>query len=48
MSVSLHFSISETVILRASPLTLTRPPLLARGLLAYAVALRLDKKKGET
>ena len=38
MSVSLYLSISETVILRASPLMITRPPCLARGLLARVIA----------
>ena len=39
---SLHCSFSESIILRASPHLLTRPPYLARGLLAHVVALRFQ------
>ena len=48
MSVLLHFSIIESVILRASPLMFTRAACLARGWLAHAVASCFKKKERET
>ena len=42
MIVSLHCSIGESVILRASPISLTRPLCLVRDLLVHAVASRFE------
>ena len=39
--VSLHFSIIESVILRASPHIFTRPPCSVRGLMAHIYLLEL-------
>ena len=41
MIVSLHYSISESIVLRASLSLFTRPPCLGRGLLAHEVEFSL-------